>query len=1591
MQVNLVFQGVPIAMSQEPHAAPTPSGSAALGVRNRLETARRDLLDLGLRNSLINFRPLKARGVEVVGESPVETFRILVREGRRMSFQPAPEPAPQQAELLPQPEEPSPEEVVARQRDANLQTNESSAQLQARLLQTFYSARTFIEEQGANILYLALGMLDWYEDDTSQTRRRAPLVLVPVTLERSNALDRFHLRYSGDDVGDNLSLAAKLQAEFAIATPPLPDVEDLDLTAYFDAFDAAVASRPRWQVDRAAISLGFFSFGRFLMYRDLDSSTWPPELQPAEHHIVQSLLSPTGFSEPPSELADDSFLDPLLNREEIHEVVDADSSQTLAILDVNAGRNLVIQGPPGTGKSQTITNIIAEAIGAGKTVLFVAEKMAALEVVKRRLDAVGLGEACLELHSHKINKRAVLQELQRSLELGKPRVAELSGELSLLDDYRQRLNAYCAAVNTVIGESGVSPYRAYGELMALRRVQGDSGWPRLQLPGMAHWSAADFTRREAMVRELQARIAAVGIPSQHPWWGSRRTILLPSDQQRLTAELAYSRSAFDALRAAGADVARLLRLHPPRDPRQMRVLRDAARRVLSSPVSDGVNIASDAWLARAGDIREFLTAGKELHAIRERRAAELIPEAWEQDLLQVRQDLVANRERWWRSLSGSYRRVRRTLAGLCVTGPPKKVDEQIALVDDIMSARRLEKTVQQHARLGEALFGPHWQGLASDWPALTTWAEWLSALHGDIAARTIPSEMIAYLAEPASAQELQQAKDVQAARMNDWDLRLSALDDLLEFDAGRRFGTTSALDAQPYVAIDALLNTWTANIDRLDEMVAVNLSLDACRREGLEEVVTTAERWPAAGFHLAHALRSGWFTVLLEHALRERPALSQFDASSHAHIIERFRELDRLVFEYNRSRLAVEHWNRLPRHEGGGQLASLRREFEKRSRHLPIRRLMERSGNAIQAIKPVFMMGPLSIATYIPPGTVTFDLVIFDEASQVKPVEAFGALVRGQQAVVVGDSKQLPPTSFFDTLVQADGFNGDSEQEERTTDDIESILGLFAGQNAPQRMLRWHYRSRHESLIAVSNREFYESRLIVFPSPDSAREQAGLTLHHLPHTAYDRGGSRTNQGEAAHVAQAVMAHARDFPHLTLGVAAFSSAQTTAILDEVERLRRLDPSPEHFFAAHPYEPFFVKNLENVQGDERDVIFISVGYGRSADGHLTMNFGPINNEGGERRLNVLITRARLRCEVFTNLTADDIDLSRTQARGVSSLKRFLHYARTGVMDIPVSTSREAGSLFEEAVYQALTASGYRVERQVGSAGFYIDLAVIDPQRPGRYVLGIECDGASYHSARSARDRDRLRQQVLEGLGWRMHRIWSTDWFRNPERELQRAAEAIERALARGVESSIPTPVAAVTEIERHDEMADETGSGGFPAYVLATPRVDTRGLELHRVPPATLAAWIAEVVAVEAPVHVDEVLRRIASAAGIGRIGTRIRASFESALEQALSVESVRLDGAFLYRVDGDPVTVRDRSAAPPAMRAVQAIAPAEIDFAVAFAVEAAYGIEAEHLPSAACRLLGLGRVTDDLRSAVDESLTRLLASGRVKQQGTHIVT
>ncbi len=586
-------------------------------------------------------------------------------------------------------------------------------------------------------------------------------------------------------------------------------------------------------------------------------------------------------------------------------------------------------------------------------------------------------------------------------------------------------------------------------------------------------------------------------------------------------------------------------------------------------------------------------------------------------------------------------------------------------------------------------------------------------------------------------------------------------------------------DGARFPDVGRRLEVWSGSLSGLDRWSQFVMLRDRC----LESVgspladVVMQDRVEAAD--LVPCFEGNLVNALLRQAFEKRPHLARFFGLVHEKKIQDFADLDRGLIAANRRRLRQKLWRAMPRDPAdaspGSAAGILQGELRKTRRHMPIRKLLVRCGPHIQKIKPCFMMSPLSIAQFLDPRSVRFDLILFDEASQVRPEDALGALLRANQVVVMGDRRQLPPTTFFDRIVHED--EEDFETDEATVGDMDSILDQCATR-FPSRRLIWHYRSRHESLIAVSNQEFYENRLLIYPSAVSSSGDLGLHFVHVPGAVYERGSGQVNRREARVVAEAVMEHFRRRPGKSLGVGAFSIKQQQAIDSEIELARRRSPGMDRFFSRDREEHFFVKNLETIQGDERDVIFLSIGYGFDADGVLTRNFGPLNQEGGERRLNVLITRAREKCAVFASFRAADLSLERDARPGPRALAVFLEYAENRTL-ASVEQEGEAGSPFEDAVFEFLRARGHAVRRQVGCARFRVDLGIVHPQSPGCYLLGIEGDGAQYHSSRVARDRDRLRDAVLRDRGWTVHHVWSTDWYRRREESQKTLLAAIERA--------------------------------------------------------------------------------------------------------------------------------------------------------------------------------------------------------------------
>lgn len=1574
-------------------------------IRDRLLKEREALLDLSARNRLLN-TPLRTRNIrtiEIVDEKSTEVFRLL-SEGKSMTFLPGIQLSDgEHAELqaddnetggIPQPDENETVDdrgIATRHSDTKLQTRLTSEGLQKRLFDIWYDARTLEEEQGVNILYLALGLLRWFDSETSEIVRHAPIVLMPIMLERSSAADRFHLKTRGESPSPNLTLQAKMKAEFGIIIDDFADEDAVDISAYMASVAQTVSKQKRWEVLPDAMVLGFFSFAKFLMYRDLDPDNWPESAAIGDHPLISALLR-DGFPESPPLIGDDVSVDVAVPPLERNHVVDADSSQAVVIAEAANGRTLVVKGPPGTGKSQTITNIIAAAAAKGRKVLFVAEKMAALEVVYRRLQHAGLGPLALELHSNKINKRTVLEELRRTKEAAQKHPRGDISVIQKLGETGGQLNAFADRLHLSLRPCGLTPYQVMGRLV---RAQQLGGTPGYELIGADSWTPSEYKERETIVAELAERLRELGPPPAHAWRGVRRDAVDPSEQDTLLRQIGMLRDALASAMEAS----------------------EAANRILGAPHATSLgNLESSlAYLKAAQDIptvidrsalrcaewrqdvhrlQRLVAVGEDYSKKRQRIDALATPTAWTADFAAIRRSIARKGSKVFRFLSGEYRSQLALLRSYLKSPLPKKVADRLALIDEITEAQETKRAFESVEVLGKA-FGRLWVFDRSDWKELAQVLAWRIA-HGHLPDSTWPA-----LAD-ANIDELTEAASRLNISLSEVRQNLGSLIEFLDLDLRYAFKA----DYVEQILLDDLsgaLERWAQEIETLSRFIAFATRGRVLEGLGAASLVKGIHDGRLDPVTIGLAFERAWCETLRRSMFRAWPELRAFDGQSHDRLVQAFRQLDRARISLAREQIASMHSEQRPRANGGvGPLGVLNAELAKRRAHLPIRQLLDKAGPAIQQLKPVFMMSPLSVAQFLKPGGLRFDVLVIDEASQIEPVDALGAIARVEQLVVVGDQRQLPPTSFFKKLTGEEDIDEDELDVALQAKDAESILDLCLAKGVPDRMLCWHYRSKHQSLIAVSNKEFYDNKLFIVPSPYDAIAGMGLHFHLLKDAPYDRGGTRTNPAEARIVAQAVMRHAIETPDQSLGVATFSVAQRQMVLKELELLRRAHPETEDFFGANASEPFVVKNLENIQGDERDVIFISVGYGKTEEGYLAHAFGPLSAEGGERRLNVLISRAKLRCEVFCNFTGADIDLERTRSRGVAALKLFLTFAETGKFGLGEITGGDHDSEFEAQVCDKLRALGYNVKAQIGASGFRVDLAIADPEKPGRFVLGIECDGVQYHSSRSARDRDRLRQQVLEAHGWIIHRIWSADWYLRPQEELKKVETAIAAARAewrerdeRSVVNPKAVPIAFETGV--HD---DDTVIGGGvhePSSSFEHERVlykeasfaVNRSVEPHQAQLADMAAYVVKIVQIEGPIHLDEISVRIRALWGLQRAGSRIR----SAVERAAGVAAQRglIAGEEFFIVPGSPIAVRDRSqVASPTLRKPEMLPPKEIECGLLKVVGENFGATREELVHAVSRLFGYASTSAQLKAVIDASIDRLLRAGQLETRGDLLV-
>jgi hypothetical protein len=1481
----------------------------------RLEAARRGLLDLSTRNRLLALpQPGRSRGVVRLDDEDADFVLAALIDGRGFGFEAAhdaPEDAPRRGRRTVRAEgvatADSAQSREEARRDNRLRVRLQREDLARRLRDLMQDARTAREETGIATLSLAIGGLIWRDPATPETERLAPLALLPVVLERQGVSQNFRLKATGAELEENLSLRQKLLSEFRVELPPFPE-EGFEVAAWAAAVQAAVGDRAGWAVVPDSLAVGLFSFQKFLMWRDLDPVANPGLLT---HPMIRALVGGEPLDSPPP-FADDADIDAEIPVERLDHVMEMDGSQSLAAEAVRRGGHVVIQGPPGTGKSQSIATIIAQAVLDGRTVLFVAEKLAALEVVERRLAQIGLGPACLELHSEKQSKRAVLDELRATLAAPPVPMPDREPVVRRLGALRGRLNQHARAMGAPVGESGRPLHAVVGGLAA-RRAAG------VKVPDFAleagAWDAARIAGARVAVAELAATAAG---GSGNIWRGVGE--IQPMAQERLMARLPA------LIRGLAAGAAAL-----PGTPGRQAAARLLAlsRAVAEAPAHDRAAMAHPAWAADPAPLLRAAEATAVVSAAG--RDPRLKPGALAVAGLAEARATLQSGGGFFSFLSTAQRNAKALAAQVVAEGVPV-----LPALDAALAAQAAARALEDGAP--RAAFGTLW-GDAAAMAALVSWR----MRHGAAAAAALAEGMA--VLDPAPVEAAISAHDEMA--------EATGLDPLAAFGA----------EDPPLAEVAARLGDWAAQPEALPAWLAWRRAREAAGAAlaPLADRLADARLAPEdAGAALDDALDE----ALLKAAMRARPELAAFDGAGFDRLLADFAAADAARIELARAEAAAVHAAALGRVKDQPGYRLLLGEFEKRRSHLPVRELLLRAGGAVQAAKPVFLMSPLSVAQFLAPPhglrpALSFDLLVMDEASQIEPVDALGAIARCRQVVVVGDDRQMPPTRFFQRMTSEDETPEEQEFSEAVeAREVESILGLANARGVPNVMLRWHYRSRHESLIATSNAQFYGGRLMVLPSPRGRSPALGLSLVKVD--GQWEAGAGVNRAEAQAVAEAVLRHARETPGETLGVAAFSLRQRDAILDAVEKLRREDEGAEAFFTAHPHEPFFVKNLENVQGDERDAIFVSVGYAKGADGRLAMRFGPLSLDGGERRLNVLITRAKTRCLVFSGLAAEDIDLDRARGPGVAALKVFLQFAAGG--DDRRATGGTAEAPLARLIAEEITAAGLEPVARVGSAGVFLDVAA---REAGDFRLGVEADAAEWAALRAARDRDRGRAAALGRMGWRLHRAWSLAWLQRPEAERARLRAALGMAL----------PVAGT---------APATADPGLATpYVEAAPEV-AREVPIPDTPFARLAETLAEVIRVEQPVHTEAVLERARLLWGLEALGAAERAALQQALRLAAQLQGVSEAGGFWTAEGAGPVAPRDRRACAPHLRRAALLPPAEIAAAAQALLEALPGSTETELVAGVVRLLGL---EPGAAPAIAARLAALVGAGTIRPAGT----
>ncbi len=1577
------------------------------------EMWERKLLDMSLRNGLLNFRVTKT-AVQLLVTDPA-VLEDEIADGKDYLLQPLPAELKQNIRdekmYAVDHDKALIESVVSEEfRHKRIRTTLSENDLAASLKNLQRAAKQSLEENGANTLFLAAGFLRWYETELSEKPRYAPLVMIPVELVRNMRNSGYTLRSRNEETQINVTLIEYLRQDHGITInglDPLPEDEHgINMPLILQTIRQAVMDKKKWNVENFCF-LGLFSFGQFVMWNDLRNRTEDMK----QNKVVNSLLEGHMTWEEEDDGISAGNIDERFAPDDLAVPLSADSSQMVAIAEAAAGKSFVLHGPPGTGKSQTITNIIANALYQGKSVLFVAEKMAALSVVQRRLANIGLDPFCMELHSNKANKSSVLGQLEKTLEVGRIKEPEeYAGNAERLNGLRRELDHVINAIHELRHFGGslydaMTVYEQYKDLKGIIDLSESKGY-RFDIESVSGDKCAQW---QDLIREYAAVSVTAGDIKAHPLKEVHSTEYSIGMRESLSG---IWKEAADKCRALSAEIAAVnsvMGLSLPGSKKGMELLSELAMLSMDRSVLLDRIVISSEYDDISARIRQLIVSGRD-YQNRVSQAANIfnIPMLLNYNAADALARLTQAENSWFLAKMTGVNRITKELQAYA--NVPSAINKQNIrqFLEELSSQQNIRNELRNIPAQLKEMMGSLYMDEQTDFNALER------ALNKADSARAVCRKVRAdiwrtyaekdgYISDTAALkQHLEKLSSLSSEIENikkQYRISFADIEDTSEYPA------LAAEYFERFAANTALMREWTG-------YQKIRQQMEGC---GLECVIKAVEDGRISASEAAAAfmceLNSGFITQIIS----RDPELSDFRAARFEGRIELFEETLKKYRDLTVQELVAKLSVNIPAGNAdaaaSSELGILKKAIKSNGRMMTIRKLFEKIPTLLRKICPCMLMSPISVAQYIDPAFPKYDLVIFDEASQLPTSEAIGAIARGENVVIVGDPKQLPPTSFFKS--------NKMDEEHIEQEDLESLLDDCLAISLPQKYLKWHYRSRHESLIAYSNMKYYDNKLYTFPSPNDQVSQVKLVQLE---GVYDHGKTRQNKVEAEAVVKEIMRRLTDkkLRQDSIGVVTFSVVQQHLIEDMLSEEFAKNPEAGEYDRAAK-EPVFIKNLENVQGDERDVILFSVCYGPDKNGKVSMNFGPLNRDGGWRRLNVAVSRARKEMIVYAVLRPEQIDTSRTGAEGVIGLKGFLEFAKYGSGMI---AAKNGSKVQEDAVIKnissAIAGLGYRVKQNVGCSGYRLDLGIVDPENGERYLLGILLDGKNMSGEQTAADRFSVQTSVLEGLGWKIMRIWTMEWFDDRQKVIEQIRKRIEEVIEedkKAAEEALKAEEEAAEELPAEAQYEETEDEKETDTETVAETDADTIKLgdyqfermagsvssrqNVYEAEPVQksgdaegyadrgnvyyVRSTIVRYFITEAPVSKRTLMKKTFAEWGVSRTTPRMEEAFNRAIE-GISCKTTRdRDMIFYWRMDQDPDTYDTYRvpASPGTERQAEDICSQEIRSAMKEILEMQVCLSREDLIKAAAKCFGYTRMGTTIDNVFSYALDAGIESGVFK--------